>query len=243
MGQFTRQQAIDLVLNHVLVADTGRINLHCAYDSIPNASPIVLFNGQTVSPPYQFNWVFFSDDKPNANWNHPCRLIFINSSTGEFEIYTNSSYPINLRTNYEVLISLYSCTIECYPNGAPVPPPGPPRIFKNANDHLFAVLINGVDGGNPTCDINRDYDIAMIYNALEEAGYPTPQNQLDQSKNHITTLYDDGATSYPYAGKSTFGNTWDGYQCPDPPLNCTFWNEVNGRADKFTIDTTFAGLA
>jgi hypothetical protein len=107
IGQFSRQQAIKLVLNQILDADTSQINVYSSYDTIPDTSYIILSNGQTISPLYPYNWVFFLDDNPLANWNHPCRYIFINSSTGDFTIDSSICNPIGLQTNYQgILINI-----------------------------------------------------------------------------------------------------------------------------------------
>lgn len=45
---------------------------------IRNARGRVLPNtGSTNDPPPAPEWAFFSDDLPEANWEHPCRYIFV----------------------------------------------------------------------------------------------------------------------------------------------------------------------
>jgi len=58
-GQFSKQQAEDLVLNQVLVDDTGYINVYCSFSSIHDTNMIFLADGDTIPPPFQDNWVFF----------------------------------------------------------------------------------------------------------------------------------------------------------------------------------------
>ncbi len=228
-GQFTRQKAIDLVLNQILASDTGYINVYSSYDTIPDTSNIILLNGQTISPPYPYNWVFFSDDNPVANWNHTCRYIFINSNTGDFTIDSSSCYPIDIQTNYHGILIVYQCPPPVCNTNVFNSGPSPTPTIASPNPHLHAVLINGVDGGNYTCDINRDYDIAMVYNALKEVGYDTA---------NIITLYSNGTDT---AGRSSFRNDWDGTNC-DPPNGCNK-NEVKGPAYWSAIYDTLTKFA
>ena len=251
-GQFSRQQAINLVLDEILVSDTAHIYLYTSYDTIPNTSNITLANGETIIPPYQQNWVFFSDDKPFANWDHSCRFIFVDSHTGDFNTYTNSSYPFDLLASYQALSSavIYPCPADCYHDTTIPPPPSSIHVLPTkTNSHLHAVLINGIDRLDPqwgSCTCNFDYDIAMIYNALEEVGYTTHYNpppvppNTGPNESNVIVLYDDGSTTYPYAGKTSFHNNWDGYpnHIPNQP-----YHEVDGPATKSNILEVFNKLA
>jgi hypothetical protein len=51
IGQFSHQQAIDLVLNKILAADTGHINVYSS-DTIIDTSSLILINNKTLSLPY-----------------------------------------------------------------------------------------------------------------------------------------------------------------------------------------------
>jgi nitrous oxide reductase accessory protein NosL len=39
------------------------------------------------------SWVFFIDDAPQANWEHPCRYAFIDESTGKYMVVEAGSPP------------------------------------------------------------------------------------------------------------------------------------------------------
>ena len=227
-GQFSRQQAINLVLNQILAADTSHINIYASYDTIPDTINIKLINNQTISPPYPYNWVFFSDDNPSADWYHSCRFIFINSNTGDFAIDSSICYPIDLQTNYQAILLTYTnppCYIDPCWGGLQVEH-FPTPIFASENPHLYAVLINGIDDWSTACDINRDYDMAVVYNTLREAGY---------MKNHIITLYADGE------GKAMFHGDFDGPCCgPGDCTACTTYQTViNHPATWDLVNTVF----
>lgn len=243
-SQFSRQQAVDLVLNQILVADTGHISLYCSYTTIQDTGKIILGDGETISPTYQDNWVFFSDDHPRANWYHPCRIIFVNSNTGDFQINASLAYPIDIELNYQPLLASYPCPATCQPNGTLIPPDSLHIVPTNTNSHLHALLINGIDrlNGWGSCTCNFDYDIAMIYNALEEIGYTTHYNPPPgPNQSNVIVLYDNGSTIFPFAGKTAFANDWDGYPSHDPPNN--LYNEVDGAATIDNINNTFTNLS
>ncbi len=252
-GQFSREQAMDLVLNQILVSDTGHINLYTSYNTIPNTSNIILLNGQTISPPYLGNWVFFSDDKPFANWDHSCRYIFIDSNTGDFTIYPSTSYPIDLQTSYQAISSInYPCPADCFHNVQTPPPSTFHTLPTNTNPRLHAVLINGIDRfvpGANSCTCNFDYDIALMYNALEEVGYTTHYNPSNNAphESNVKVLYDNG--DLYNAGKTVFHNDWDGpCECSYPSNgSCTacttYRNEVDFAATDANIYQVFNTLA
>jgi len=58
----------------------------------------------TYSVPDEYGraWFFFIDDAPGANWEHPCRYIFMDISTKDF-IVINSATPPKEITKMRVL--------------------------------------------------------------------------------------------------------------------------------------------
>jgi hypothetical protein len=104
-GQFTRQQALNLVLNQILVNDTGHIKVYSSYDSIPSGDSLILFDNRKISLPYPYNWVFMSDDVPLAYWNHPCRYVIVNTNNGDYTISNNDIFPLKLQTDFETILS------------------------------------------------------------------------------------------------------------------------------------------
>ncbi|MCX6252670.1 MAG: T9SS type A sorting domain-containing protein [Bacteroidetes bacterium] len=81
----------------------------------------------------------------------------------------------------------------------------------------------------------------MMYNALEEIGYVTSDNPPNSSVNNIITLYDNG--QYMTAGKTSFHNDWDGFECPDPDNIPCQHNEVYGTATHSKIIEIFDSLS
>jgi len=191
-AQFTRQQAIDKVLNEIVAADTGRINVY-AVNTLRSYQDHINLNYDTMlTCPYNYNWVFFVDDHPNASWAHPCRYIFIDNSTGAFQIVNENQYPECFITTeceeYEVVSQIYR-----YPPVALPPNQNPPANTRSVNENLYAVIIGTEDTelGQPQDPLpNRFwYNTSLIYNTLIEAGY---------SDENIYVHYYDGFSHSEY---------------------------------------------
>ncbi len=57
-AQFTRQQAIDKVLNEIVVADTGSIDVYASYTLSSYQDSINLIFDTTLLCPFNYSWVF-----------------------------------------------------------------------------------------------------------------------------------------------------------------------------------------
>ncbi len=220
-AQFTRQQAIDKVLNEIVVADTGNINVYAAY-SVKNYQDTISLNYDTILLcPYNYNWVFFVDDYPIANWNHACRYIFMDSLTGDFQIINENQYPECFNyadgDEYEMVSQVYSYPVAILP-----PNQDPPDYTTTANDNLYAVLIVTEDAAPGAHNENPNrfwYDVSLVYNTLIQV--------------------------YGYTDENIFVHYWDGSSKYDP----SDLNENNGEnhidynASKSRILETFDNLS
>jgi len=176
IGQFSRDKAKALVLNQILVADTGHISVYSSYDSISDTTGIILLTGKKISLPYNSSWVFLSDDDPFADWNHPCRYIIVNSENGDYTIDSADIYPVGFQNAYGLILA----PAILPPYVPPVPPcPDIAPTYASPNPHLHAVLICGIENSR------WDGNLAVMYNTLKEAGYPT---------KNIDVLYCSGKT-------------------------------------------------
>ena len=91
-GQLTQENAWNIVKNQVLSNDTSEVNVFISRSVIPPNSTITTINGSDLSPSYN-SWFIFIDDMPYENWGHPCRYIYVNSQSGDFEIFTKMCPP------------------------------------------------------------------------------------------------------------------------------------------------------
>ncbi|MCK9401003.1 MAG: T9SS type A sorting domain-containing protein [Bacteroidales bacterium] len=113
---------------------------------------ILLENGESVNMPYSSNWVYFVDDRPFANWAHPCRYIFVNESTGAYQIVNKDFFPVDWKKAYTAISEMTRST--------PVDLPVNPNATINGldpNPNLYAVIINGADQDRYWNDISAIY--------------------------------------------------------------------------------------
>ena len=215
-SQFTRQQSIDLILNTVLSADTGNIDVYCAYDSYSNQDIILLDDGDSVSFVYNGNWVFFADYSPSCFWAHPAKFIFVNTQNGEYTILEADMLPRYLYPDFELVSSVP------LPNPVEIPEYSGEEtpVISEPNDHLYAVLIG--TGPQPALW----YDISMIYNTLIETyGF---------KKENLFVHFADNDTVFEWFGGITLPDDLDGGDESD---------DVDYTAFLHRIDTTFKNLS
>ncbi len=217
-AQLTRQQAINKVLNEIVIADTGNINVYSAY-TLKNQFDTISLNFDTILLcPYNYNWVFFVDDHPSAGWEHPCRYVFVDSITGNFQIVNEKQYPKCFRypecVEYETVMQVY------YPTPAVLPPnQSTTNTTITVNENLYAVIIGTEDISGP----NRFWkNTSLIYNTLIEAGY---------SDENIYVHYNYDGRSY-----SNNNHCWD---LNDPSDND---NHIDYPATESRIIETFENL-
>jgi hypothetical protein len=180
-AQFSRELAVDLVLNDILVNELGHTDVYASNSSLNLPSSLLLSDQTQLSLPFPENWVFFVDDLPFANWHHPCRYIFVNGVTGEYSLVSSSIFPQEMEDDYELINEVFR------PDPIPLPTEPKPMITGLApNPHLFAVFIVGTE-------FYRFWrDISAMYNTLIDVyGY---------SKENIIIHYDDGTSSFPEYG-------------------------------------------
>ena len=216
-SQFTRQQAIDLILNTVLSADTGNIDIYCAYDSKSGQDVVLLYDGDTVSCVYASNWVFFADYSPASLWAHPAKFIFVNTQNGEYTIEEAEMFPTYLYPDFELVSSVpLPGLVEIPPYSGEETP-----VIAEPKDHLYAVLIGS--GPQPLLW----YDISMIYNTLIETyGY---------KKENVFVHFADNDTVFECFGGITLPDDLD---WPVPVSD-----DVDYTAFFSRIDTTFKNLS
>ncbi len=188
-AQFTRQQAIDTVLNHVVAADTGTIKIYIADGVYTTAHTPLTYTGDTITSPYGSYHLFFVDDIPAAYWQHPCRYLLVSSTTGSVSIVNQTAFPEGLNQDYS-LIADTPAHQAFDPGQQPdiTPPPA------NPDGDLYAVLI----AGNITYGDEQKFsnDLALVYNTLLEQGY---------TKENIIVHYGDGVGTH-----EDYGDDFDG---------------------------------
>jgi hypothetical protein len=96
INKITADKAIQILTEKIL---SGKLNGKTVY-----ISKMPLKKGETIkaiTKTYQVDalassWVFFIDDAPRANWEHPCRYVFVDEDTGNYTVIEGKTPPDNL---------------------------------------------------------------------------------------------------------------------------------------------------
>lgn len=210
---YTKKQADNMVLNTLLISDLESSDVYSLNTLISKNDTIWHFDGSFIKSPYNTAWAYFVDDCPTANWSHPCRYIFINTSNGNWQIVDTSFPPENLRFS--------PLSLALRPEHVALDGIGENMIQEAVaeNPHLFAVLICGTENYFPgyTDEYRFKNDISAMYSTLI--------NVYGYKKDHIYVLFDDGHSDY--------GDDLDGDGVSD----------INYGAYKDTISMVFNALA
>ena len=190
-GQFSRNDAIDLVLNTILTDDIGEVDVYASYNSI--ATDVELIDNDSPSNPYLESWVFFSDDNPFASWYHSSRIIYVSTTDGSYTISNVEIYPKELSSDYEE-ISMADRPDPVAMDGTAFVP-DPQKVESNYN---YALIIVSMD------QPRNWYNTSLIYSVLK-------QNYNYKDEN-IFVLY-------RWDGNSQLGNNLDGPLNPDDDID------------------------
>jgi hypothetical protein len=177
IAQFSRTDAINLVLNTILSTDVGKVNVYVSDQSSANA--VTLIDNDAVSNPYPDSWVFFVDDNPLASWYHNSRIIFVSAANGAYTINQVQIYPKNLSDGYEAISSVSK--------PAPVALAGTAFVMAPETvpgDHNYALIVAAQD------NTRNWYNTSLIYNVLIQ--------KYNYNKENIIVLYSwNGESSLP----------------------------------------------
>lgn len=209
-GQFSRQNAEDLVLNSILLGTEGKVDVYVSTTSV--SGQIVLIDNDTILCPYQGNWVFFVDDHPYSGWYHDCRYIFVNDQTGDYSIVNAGIFPKNQSSDYEMVAGI------SYPEPAMISVGGSSLMDAlPPNDHYFAVIVCVIDN-----QANWN-DVSLVYNTLiQKYGYKKENIFVHYSFDGTSPLYGSDLDDPTY-----YSNDLD-YPATHPAIDATF-NELAGN--------------
>jgi len=100
-AQISRQEAIDTVLNYILNREEiEKTNIYLCDSIIVNDS-LTLYDNIKIDLPYDSNWVFFINNFPTANWDHPCSYLFMNPTSGNYQRINERRFPKDLFEGFE----------------------------------------------------------------------------------------------------------------------------------------------
>ena len=179
----TKDDAWKTVLYEVLKSDTLRVNAYVLKEPLGPKVTFKTIDTEETSPDYE-SWMFFIDDFPLESWEHPCRFVFVNSKTGEYQIYNRKKVP-DLALFETLLIQNQVAEPQDFFKVAgqktfSIPPSSSTAI------HDYAVIISGgVDLYNN--HVRYWNDCSAIYQTLV--------NIYGYDKSHIKVLMADGTNT------------------------------------------------
>lgn len=177
-AQFSRNDAINLVLNTVLYDNIGNIDVYCSYNS--QTTSVNLIDNDSKPNPYAESWVFFSDDNPFASWYHSSRMIYVSAIDGSYTIENVEIYPKGLKTNYEE-VSLANRPASVTMVGTAFTPDPEAK----SSDYNYALIIVSTD--NP----RNWFNTSLVYNVLID-NYNYPEENI-----FVLYSWDGNSTSTP----------------------------------------------
>jgi len=181
-SSISRTDAYELVIDQVLDGSTEGKWAYVSYEPV-KAGTVVESWYSSIELPQEEGWFFFIDDLPWANWEHPCRYVFVDL-TGDITVYTATTPPTNIR-ELEILRGPQAKSgnedevqTKRYPSITQQMAPD-----RGASEHFYAVIISGgYDLDNNWCRYWND--VAFIYTTLTQIyGY---------ADEHIYVLMADG---------------------------------------------------
>lgn len=226
-------QALAIVQQRVLGGDATGKRVY-AFEGATSSGMVVQGWRKAVTLPDAIGWVFFIDDLPDANWEHPARIVFVRADSGAHVTFNVTTPPKDFDKFRE--IGTYKAKARSAKQRTVTSPTARRQaaggvVEAAANDmltlgpdHKYAVLISG--GYNPVNNHIRYWnDISFIYKTL--------RNKYGYKASNIYVLYADGLS--PDVDNSDGENSkqsLDGDKRPD----------ITGAATKAQLSIVFDTL-
>ena len=103
LSNIDREAAWEKVRQEVLLDAPGAIVVYLAGEPLAGGSEIGSWMESILVPAeFEHAWFFFIDDAPDANWEHPCRYVFVEVETGIIEIINGRTPPDTLTSMEEL---------------------------------------------------------------------------------------------------------------------------------------------
>jgi len=189
-------QARDLVLSRMLDNDTTNIRLSVYPSRLDAGTSILTWHEVAITTP-SAGYVVFVDDMAYANFEHPCRYVFVDGTTGSTRVVHHTTPPRNsmewleMETEAKKKLAAVKMKRPLRPDKRP-----PPRKSSRGGE-FYAVLMNG--GVDPSQNYPRYWnDLSFIYTTLVDTyGY---------KDGNIFVLCSDGTSSAPDQSDGTSSN-------------------------------------
>jgi hypothetical protein len=223
-----REEAKRVVIEEILSGDISGKAIYMVESPIPEGTVVRGWKTdvETFVMPYDKGWFFFIDDHRMANWEHPCRYVFINYEAKEYKVFQATSPP----TVSERSVSAEGETVERHLKVEEIEetirqrPREEEQGEKEEEEpgELFGQMIKYSPTGHVILisggyDGSHNYprylkDLRHYYVTLKRYGYTDDQ---------FDVLYADGSTA---------------------DLDCDGDNDIDGNARKTTVQAAFNSL-
>ena len=206
----------------------------------------IRIRGKAVALPYPRFRLFFVDDAPDANWAHPCRLVFVAEDGRSFAVFYDNMPARVVSKASGARLALRPLSDRGNDTSEQTLEEVTSRVYKYANaleanalsykrgdpGKSYFVLISG--GCDPDSNGIRFWtDTAMLYSTLTK--------KYGVSKNNIYVYVSDGNSTGQDANISGSSSP----KLVDSPkdLDGDGAGDIDGAANKATVQSCFSSLA
>lgn len=184
-SQTWRTEADSLIINHLLADKIGFVDIYTFPEELTLTDTVFSVDGHAIPVPYTNCIGYFVNLMPLANWAHPCKYYFVNTSNN-YTIMDAEMPPYN-----DSLVALSLCPRFNSISAATLHDTLGSRITQHVNDnsdHLWAVLICGNDEISRYEDQYPKYwfDLSSVYTVLADVfGYQENTDESFQNRRII----------------------------------------------------------
>ena len=192
----TNEAAKNIVFDEVLQGEIEGKNIYIDPSPLAKGTQINSWREVVTRQSPDEEWFFFIDDMPMANWEHPCRYVFVDKETGEYTTLDANSPP-NMFPDMQMVAGIPP--EELFPDEPPKisNEMGPIREWENEisearnqnsiyfTDKYYAILLSG--------GVNSGYNYARYLNDLREI-FRTLKWNYGYQDDHIYVVYADGSS-------------------------------------------------
>ena len=193
MAQISKEEAFDIVIQQGLNGSVEGKAILVMPDMVAANTVIQTWKGP-INLPDAEGWFFFIDDHPFANWEHPCRYVFVDAETGAYTEIAARVPPDNIGEMEELA---WVDVPETAPTAEPLVYPRNGHWYA-VNAKAYAVIISG--GASAYYNWVRYWnDSSYIYKTLV--------NYYGFKQKNIYVLMSDGTD--PGADRHHYDGSYD----------------------------------
>ena len=192
----TNEAAKSIIFDEVLQSDIEGKNIYITPSVLAKGTQIDSWREVVTRQSPDEEWFFFIDDMPMANWEHPCRYVFVDKETGEYTTLDANSPP-NIFPDMQMVAGIPPEELLADEPSKISNEMGPIRDWENEisearnqnsayfTDKYYAILLSG--------GYNSYNNHARYLNDLREI-FRTLKWNYGYQDDHIYVVYADGSS-------------------------------------------------